>query len=123
MNGKIVKEWLEKADQDYRAVQYLKNKKQLHDVVCFHCQQSAEKYLKAYLTSKNVRFPKTHDLMDLQVLAEKVDGSFALIKDVLNFLNQYSVRFRYPGEEADKREAMKAVNGMGEFHEFILARF
>jgi len=38
------------------------------DVMCFHLQQAAEKFLKALLASKNVRYPLTHDL---EVLIEK----------------------------------------------------
>ncbi len=38
----LVKAWIEKAD------------------ICFHAQQCAEKYLKAYLTYKEVEFRKTY---------------------------------------------------------------
>lgn len=33
--------------------------------VCYHSQQSAEKYLKAFLTEQSIYFPKTHDLETL----------------------------------------------------------
>jgi len=125
MKSKVVAEWIHKADQDYHAARYLLRKRTppLYDVVCFHCQQCAEKYLKAYLTSAQIRFPKTHDLMELQTLSRRNDGSFELLKDVLNSLNQYSVRFRYPGEEPDKGEAGAAVKGIEEFRRFIRAKF
>lgn len=35
------------------------------DTVCFHAQQCVEKYLKALLTSRGTRFPRTHDLVVL----------------------------------------------------------
>lgn len=35
------------------------------DKVCFHCQQAAEKALKALLVSMSIRPPKTHDIRSL----------------------------------------------------------
>lgn len=32
------------------------------DTVCFHAQQTVEKYLKALLVVRNIVFPKTHDI-------------------------------------------------------------
>jgi HEPN domain-containing protein len=44
---KTTKEWVKKAEADYDyAVEGSQSKKPLHDGVCFHCQQCAEKYLK-----------------------------------------------------------------------------
>ena len=37
-------------------------------MVCFHCQQSVEKYLKARLEEAAISFPKTHDLENLLML-------------------------------------------------------
>lgn len=36
-----------------------------HDAVCFHCQQSAEKYLKALLQDAGIKVAKTHNLVAL----------------------------------------------------------
>ena len=35
------------------------------DEVCFHAQQSPEKYIKAFLTYSELEFEKTHDLGEL----------------------------------------------------------
>ena len=40
-------------------------KPSLHDGVCFHCQQAAEKYLKALLQDLREPIPHTHDLVRL----------------------------------------------------------
>ncbi len=45
-----VARWTEKAEQG------------LTDIISFHCQQCAEKYLKALLLYRGVAFPRTHDL-------------------------------------------------------------
>ena len=68
------KEWLVKADEDFDAAADInrRRKKPLTDVICFHSQQSTEKYLKAYLTKKGIRFSKTHDLLVLKNLCLKL---------------------------------------------------
>jgi len=121
LNSKIVKEWLKKADQDYECARYLKHRRRrpLYDIICFHCQQCAEKYFKAYLTSKRKRFPKTHDLTKLLELTVVVDGSFDLLKDIILPLNDYAVVSRYPGEEADRKESLQAIKAMEEIRKFV----
>jgi HEPN domain-containing protein len=52
-----------KAETDFLAASALADQTlPLHEAVCFHCQQSAEKYLKALLQEARVRIPRTHDL-------------------------------------------------------------
>lgn len=36
--------------------------RRLYAAAVYHCQQAAEKMLKAWLTHRGVGFPKTHDL-------------------------------------------------------------
>jgi len=121
MNGRITKEWTKKADHDYEAVKSLirLRSKPVYDIVCFHTQQCIEKYLKAYLTSRNIKFPKLHDLGELLTIASKSDGSFELIRDVIEPLSDYAVVTRYPGDEVHKIEAKTAVNAMEEARTFI----
>ena len=51
MNPKYVKEWKDKAEQDYQAIPILSRQrsKKLPDIVCFHAHQCLEKYLKALI--------------------------------------------------------------------------
>ncbi len=45
-----VKDWLTKVAEDYRVAQLLaESAEPLDDAICFHCQQAAEKLLKALL--------------------------------------------------------------------------
>jgi HEPN domain-containing protein len=44
-----------------------------HDHACFHCQQSAEKYLKARLEEAGIMSPRTHDLKNLLPLLLPVE--------------------------------------------------
>jgi HEPN domain-containing protein len=60
-------DWVKKAEEDYLAAFYLarRRKRRLHNTVCFHCQQSAEKYLKARIEEAGLRIPRSHDLESL----------------------------------------------------------
>lgn len=106
-----VRDWVVKAEEDYAAAQALlrRRKPYLNNTVCFHAQQCAEKYLKAFLTSRQISFPKTHDLLDLLRLAEGADPSLELLRPNLEYLQPYAVDFRYPGEFATRAEALKAA--------------
>ncbi len=67
MHDEPLDEWIAKAEQDYgAALDLARKRKNLHaDVICFLCQQCAEKYLKAFLVRHDVPFSKTHNLRDL----------------------------------------------------------
>jgi HEPN domain-containing protein len=124
MNGKLVKEWVSKAEQDYAVAKVLLQRRALrvNDAICFHSQQCIEKYLKAFLTSNSLHFPKSHSLENLTTLASKQDGSYELIADLIRPLSKYAVGFRYPGEEARRPEARYAVKTMEEARKFIRER-
>jgi HEPN domain-containing protein len=102
-------EWVRKAEADYLAANNLKGAKPpLHDAVCFHCQQSAEKYLKALLQQASVTVPRTHDLVSLLSLIVSY-YDLRSFKRGLEFLTQFAVETRYPGESASKRQAAAAL--------------
>lgn len=65
-------------------------------VVCFHAQQAAEKYLKAFLVSRGIRVERTHDLEFLLGECQKHEpGLVALLNDC-QALSSYAVDSRYP---------------------------
>jgi HEPN domain-containing protein len=54
---RLTTEWVEKAETDFLAAKALAREVlPLHEPVCFHCQQAAEKYLKALLKRQASRF-------------------------------------------------------------------
>jgi HEPN domain-containing protein len=62
----LVRQWLEKAARDLDAAERLSTEGgRLREIVAFHCQQAAEKYLKALLVRNQIEFPKTHDILTL----------------------------------------------------------
>lgn len=92
--------WVEKAEHDLIAAEHdmkIIEEHAITDVVCFHCQQCAEKYLKALLIYEGIYFPKTHDLRLLMDLIPKHIALNLSPKDVVP-LNRYSIEGRYPGE-------------------------
>jgi HEPN domain-containing protein len=85
----------------------------LTDIVCFHCQQCAEKYLKAMLVYQGTPFPKTHDLRLLLDLFP-ADASLKLSRTQVVPLNRYTIEGRYPGDwepitTEEAREALAAA--------------
>ena len=118
------KEWIEKGEHDYIAAKRLikARTKPTYDIVCFLCQQCIEKLLKAFLISKKVRFPKSHDLVHLLELAISKDISMELIRDLISPLSDYAVLVRYPGDEPNRIEARHAVQSMEAARRFIRER-
>jgi HEPN domain-containing protein len=46
-----VAEWIQLADDDLYFAQILNEAvRNVYEIICYHCAQAAEKYLKAYLT-------------------------------------------------------------------------
>jgi len=120
----LTKEWIEKAEGDFNtALRELRaRKKTNYDGVCFHCQQCAEKYLKAFLQEQKHRFSKIHDLIELVELCLLYDGTFELQRNMLKDLTKYAVEFRYPGESAIKKDAQAAVQRMKSVRAFVRQR-
>lgn len=65
---KDFEKWFRKAENDLLVIRNNMASAEVPiDACCFHAQQAAEKYLKAYLVSKKVYFPKIHDLQALTI--------------------------------------------------------
>jgi len=82
------------------------------EVICFHCQQAAEKYLKCYLRTKTESVsPRTHDLTELCLLCFGHDESFEEIAKACAKLTIYAVQPRYGDgielEEIDMAQALQ----------------
>jgi HEPN domain-containing protein len=95
----ITEEWISKAEDDYRSAEALLYviEPPIVDTACFHCQQCAEKYVKAYLEEHEVDFPRNHNFMQLLELCIRLDESFETIRRPLQSLEHYAVTIRYPG--------------------------
>jgi len=109
---RLLRRWLLKADADLAVAEHLlSDDTGFHEAVCFHCQQAAEKHLKALLVWREVDFPRTHDLQELLDLAETANRHVAAdLRDAIA-LTPYGVELRYPGDRptATLAQARQAV--------------
>jgi HEPN domain-containing protein len=95
----FVQQWLNRAHKDLAAGEVLfKGGFEDYENVGFHAQQSAEKFIKAFLVSHQIEFPKTHDIALLRQLVTRVDPELAEKLAIADALTPYGVEFRYPGD-------------------------
>lgn len=93
----IVREWLAKADEDFRfAEANLRGEGAFYAQLCFHFQQAAEKYLKAYIIGKALPFDRVHDLVHLLKICSVQTPEFNELKEEGIFLNTAYIETRYP---------------------------
>ncbi|MGH7171037.1 MAG: HEPN domain-containing protein [Gemmataceae bacterium] len=103
-------QWVRKAEEDWLGARDLAGRKPpLRDLVCFHDQQAAEKYLKALLQEAGAVVPKTHDLEDLLDLLLPHDATLRPLRRILQSLSRYAVDYRYPGTRATTRQMASAL--------------
>lgn len=116
-----VNEWIKKAEADLAACRKLAQDSlsEMADVVCFHAQQCAEKYLKAFLNKTGHEAPKIHSLKVLVELTREVDAEFNNLLEDAAQLEEYAVEFRYPGESATEGEARDALRRAAGIREFV----
>lgn len=64
-------------------------------ILLFHLQQAVEKFLKALLSKKNIKFPRTHDIEKLIEICERNGINLPdYIEDFID-LTPFAVEFRY----------------------------
>ena len=122
--NELTLEWLEKAEGDYATAgrETRARRRPNYDAACFHAQQTAEKYLKAFLQEHGALFPRTHSLIELLELCLPLDASFEFLRDLLVLLDRYSVSYRYPGDSAGKDEARLAFRAATNVRSFTRAK-
>lgn len=121
----IIREWVHKADMDLSLAEYLlAESAAFPSAIAFHCQQAAEKYLKALLVKHEVEFPKTHDIRDLLNLVGGFDHELAASLREAEALTPFGVELRYPGDlpDAMPEEASDAVVLAQQVRDTILPR-
>jgi len=92
-----VKEWYQIAGEDFYTAQIMNNQvRKPIEIICYHCAQSIEKYLKGYLVYRETIPPKTHDLTLLLDLCVEFDNFFDAVRMECSVINRYSNEIRYP---------------------------
>ena len=120
MNIDDVKEWIEIADNDFDSAVLLNEAVRKHnEIICYHCSQAVEKYLKGYLVSMDIVPKKTHDLRFLNNLCIELDINFENIITECAFLNKFANDIRYPHNyeiyESDVNFSINAVKKVKNF--------
>ena len=99
METKTILEWFYFADADFDSALILNDAHRKHNaIICYHCQQAVEKYLKAFLCYNGMIPPKIHVLETLCALCSEFDASFNDIAKDCAYLSPFAVNARYPLE-------------------------
>src|SRR3989442_15302 len=115
---RATREWIKKAESDWKGTaRLMRGNEPLRDLVCFHCQQTAEKYLKALLEELGVTIPKTHDLEKLLGLLLPYHPQLRSHRRGMGPLTDFAVVSRYPGGHTSNRQAQAALRWAGRVRE------
>ena len=108
MEHEYIAEWFLLAGSDLAAAEYLQGMHpQPLEIICYLCEQSAEKLLKGYLIYMGVTNPpKTHNLDTLCEMCAEHDEHFQEINKACNVLTGYGVQPRYPHEMGIQKQDM-----------------
>ena len=118
----IVNEWMQIAYDDYDSAKFLYDNKvpKPLEIICYHCQQSAEKSLKAYICSNDIDIPKTHEVKRVCMQCSETDASFTALFDDCEELEVYATETRYPIRiEIDDTHAERALCKALRIYEFV----
>jgi HEPN domain-containing protein len=97
-NGDLAQKWLKLAEEEFAAAEGLIEIGHALQGACFHCQQAAEKSLKAWLIAHEVDPPKTHELQDLIALCTPIESRFNELLTDADALTEYAVERRYDAD-------------------------
>lgn len=115
--------WREFADTDLQAAEHLSKtmRPAPYELVCYLCQQSAEKYLKGYLILRTKEDPPhIHDLLILGKLCKKVSPEFSKILDICSELTEYGIQSKYPSKMAiEKEDVLSALQNAKNLRKFM----
>ncbi|NPV55039.1 MAG: HEPN domain-containing protein [Firmicutes bacterium] len=103
----LTKGWILKAESDLADARRTVASEGPFDTACFHSQQAAEKYLKAFLAYHGQPIPHTHDLEELARICSNLDATLGWDELNLEELTDYAVASRYDDEFWPERDVAK----------------
>ena len=121
----LLRSWLTKAASDLRSARVLGSADDAPlDTAIYHCQQTAEKAVKAFLVSKEISPEKTHDIRKLTLEAAVHEPRFNEVMDMAVALTPYAWEFRYPDDLAEtyptREEFDEALQHAQAIYDFVL---
>ena len=96
--AKLIHQWHIKAENDLITAKNEFNANEtITDSICFHSQQSVEKYLKSYLIALQKPIRNTHNITEILRLCIGIDEEFRSL-NFATVLTSYAVEIRYPDD-------------------------
>lgn len=90
-----VRHWLFKDESDLiTACQLLSHDDPRLDTAIYHCQQSSEKAIKAFLAHSDLPIEQTHDIARLVCTASKLNQTFDELHACAELLTPFATAFR-----------------------------
>jgi len=118
----FIKEWIYEGNNDLGLAEFvMDNGGKYYDLVCFHCQQAAEKFLKAYIIYLRLYYKKVHDLTYLLRVVKKKRDVPETLYDKAEMLEAYAIDSRYPDHWHDPtlEETKDCIKAAKDFKTFI----
>ncbi len=125
--SELVRTWLIKARNDLGSAKKLAHGSDAYyDTAIYHCQQAAEKALKAFLVYHDIEFEKVHNLTMLVGFCLEIDPEFNNYLDAAAILTPYATSYRYPNElfelEPEERQIEEALELAEQIFNFVVNR-
>lgn len=122
MRLEIVKEWIEKADEDFGFASASIEHTVYFAQICYHFQQAAEKYLKAFIIAGELEFRPIHNLLELLEICRQREAGIGKIEEDCRYLNPFYIDTRYPVHwptSYDKETVIKAKNSAEKIKDLV----
>jgi len=104
---------MEKGTSDILFVKKLKNEKKIEkDILLFHLQQAAEKFIKSLISYYGFKFPYIHDIKTLIDLCNKKNIGLPDNISKIIYLSPFAIEYRYifSAKDMNVSEFYKLVN-------------
>ncbi len=114
-----------KGKEDFIAAKYLLDGFHNHnlqlklDIIFFHFQQCAEKFIKSILDFYGIRFPRTHDLDEIITILEESNIDIGFSLEGLIELTDYAVEGRYGIINDDLQDSEKYIAILCKLEKYI----
>ena len=97
------KRWISLAERDYAIALHLQKTfvPLPVETICFHCQQTVEKALKAVLAYYEADIPKTHDIAKLNGLCREYTDNIEIDARIAETMTHFAVITRYIEDRRD----------------------
>ena len=123
----LVRDWMTRASHNLRSARLLAAADDPPlDTAIYHCQQAAEKSIKAWLQGQDIPFRKTHDAADLVKQACGSNPEFAQFEMAASVVTPYASAYRYPGGASEpmptQEEFNEALSHAQDIPDFVQSR-